>query len=93
VPADYLAEPKAKQQSIATEDRLMEFCMNALRLKEGVEQTLIEQRTGMTMPESVHAKLSQAGLLQSSSSRLVATDLGYRYLDSLLSQLADLAQG
>lgn len=58
--------------------------MNALRLTEGVDETLFFQRTGLPLAV-VGVKLEQLrreGLLE--AGRLQATDLGQRYLNSLL---------
>ncbi|WP_375192543.1 radical SAM family heme chaperone HemW [Marinobacter sp.] len=69
---------------IEPEERPLEFLMNALRLSEGVDETLFLQRTGLPLA-TVGVKLDQLrkeGLLE--KGRLQATDLGQRYLNSLL---------
>ena len=69
---------------IAREDLPLEFMMNALRLKEGVDESLFSGRTGLPLT-TVGVKLEQLRnekLLV--SDRLQATDLGQRYLNSLL---------
>jgi oxygen-independent coproporphyrinogen-3 oxidase len=69
---------------IAAEDLPLEFLMNALRLKEGVDESLFSERTGLPLT-TVGVKLEQLRnekLLV--SDRLQATDLGQRYLNSLL---------
>lgn len=69
---------------IANEDLPLEFMMNALRLKEGVDESLFSERTGLPLT-TVGVKLE---LLRSEKllekDRLQATDLGQRYLNSLL---------
>ncbi len=69
---------------IEPEERPLEFLMNTLRLSEGVDETLFLQRTGLPLA-TVGVKLDQLrkeGLLE--KGRLQATDLGQRYLNSLL---------
>ncbi|MEC7377161.1 MAG: radical SAM family heme chaperone HemW [Pseudomonadota bacterium] len=69
---------------IEPDERSLEFLMNALRLTEGVDETLFFQRTGLPLA-TVGVKLDQLrkeGLLE--KGRLQATDLGQRYLNSLL---------
>lgn len=69
---------------IEPEERPLEFLMNALRLSEGVDETLFLQRTGLPLA-TVGVKLDQLRkerLLE--KGRLQATDLGQRYLNSLL---------
>ncbi len=60
--------------------------MNALRLNEGVEETLFFHRTGLPI-ESVRVKLVQ---LRNKEllvpDRLQATELGQRYLNTVLEQ-------
>ena len=69
---------------VEPDERPLEFLMNALRLTEGVDETLFLQRTGLPLA-TVGVKLDQMrreGLL--AADRLQATDLGQRYLNSLL---------
>lgn len=69
---------------IATEDLPLEFMMNALRLKEGVDESLFSERTGLplTTVKVELETLRNEKLL--AHERLRATDLGQRYLNSLL---------
>ena len=74
----------AGTEPIEVEDLPLEFLMNSLRLTEGVEETLFAERTGLPL-SSVAVKLEQLRdeeLLE--RHRLQATDLGQRYLNSLL---------
>ena len=74
----------AGTEPIEVEDLPLEFLMNSLRLTEGVEETLFTERTGLPL-SSVAVKLEQLRdeeLLE--RHRLQATDLGQRYLNSLL---------
>ncbi|MBU2954665.1 radical SAM family heme chaperone HemW [Marinobacter sp. F3R08] len=69
---------------IADADLPLEFLMNALRLSEGVEESLFSQRTGLplTTVGVQLAVLRNEKLLE--MDRLKATHLGQRYLNSLL---------
>jgi len=71
---------------IVSVDLAGEFMMNALRLKHGVLDSVFEARTGQSV-EIIAAKraaLVKLGLMDADSTRLRATDLGYRHLDSLI---------
>ncbi len=74
----------AGTDAIAVEDLPLEFLMNALRLKEGVDESLFSERTGLPLT-TVGVKLEQ---LRNEKlmvvDRLQATELGQRYLNSLL---------
>jgi oxygen-independent coproporphyrinogen-3 oxidase len=74
----------AGSEAIAPDERALEFLMNALRLKHGVEESLFVERTGLPLT-SVGVKLEELrreNLLE--KGRLQATELGQRYLNSLL---------
>lgn len=71
---------------IGREDLAFEFMMNALRLVDGVEIGLFQQRTGLPL-RSVQETMKQAmekGLLQQTDQRIVPTLLGQRFLNTLL---------
>lgn len=73
-------------EAIALDERPLEFMMNALRLKQGVEERLYRERTGLPL-SSVAVKLEELrkkGLL--AQQRIQATEQGQRYLNSLLEQ-------
>ncbi|WP_372995336.1 radical SAM family heme chaperone HemW [Marinobacter sp.] len=74
----------AGTDAIAAEDLPLEFLMNALRLKEGVDENLFSERTGLPLT-TVGVKLE---ILRNEKllvkDRLQATGLGQRYLNSLL---------
>ncbi|MEQ9545794.1 MAG: radical SAM family heme chaperone HemW [Marinobacter sp.] len=74
----------AGSESIEPDDLPLEFLMNALRLTEGVDDQLFSARTGLPL-STVAVKLEQLrkeNLL--ARDRLKATELGQRYLNSLL---------
>ena len=71
---------------IGQDDLGFEFMMNALRLTDGVELSLFQQRTGLSL------QVIQAGLLRATQKGLITQDLkcikptvmGQRYLNDLL---------
>ena len=88
LPRDYLNPEKSfccSQDAIADDELSIEFMINVLRLKAGVDMSLFSQRTGLPLSEIAPtlAKLQHQGLLQQGH-RLAATALGQRYLDSIL---------
>lgn len=90
-PRDYMThanttERLSKTQPLSTQDLPLEFMMNALRLNEGFEPALFNQRTGLSL-ESIDALLIQAtdkDLLDINNDRIQATALGRRFLNDLL---------
>ena len=74
----------AGHQPVETGDLPLEFMMNALRLSKGVSENLFTERTGLPL-SVVKVKLESLRkdrLLE--RDRLQATELGQRYLNSLL---------
>jgi oxygen-independent coproporphyrinogen-3 oxidase len=74
----------AGHQLVATEDLPLEFMMNALRLSGGVSESLFTERTGLPLSvvEIELESLRKDRLLE--PDRLQATELGQRYLNTLL---------
>lgn len=74
----------AGSEAIAVAERPLEFLMNALRLGAGVPENLFQQRTGLPLSTiAVQLEtLRQEGLMH--PQRIQATELGQRYLNSLL---------
>lgn len=72
------------RQKIEADDRTLEFMMNALRLAEGVDESLFTQRTGLPFASiaEILIELREKKLLH--HDRLQTTALGQRYLNSLL---------
>lgn len=71
---------------IGREDLAFEFMMNALRLVDGVEAGLFQQRTGLPL-RSIQATLQEAqqqGLLAQTSGVIAPTLKGQRFLNELL---------
>ena len=69
---------------VNTEHRALEFMMNTLRLIDGVEQSIFEERTYIPWEsiQTVWHELVTLGLV--ASDRCAPTPLGLRYLDSVL---------
>lgn len=90
-PEDYLkktADGCAIQgvRSLTEADRILEFMMNLLRLRDGFDMTLFTERTGLP-PSSLDPALATAlskGLLETRADRISATPLGRRFLNDLL---------
>jgi len=90
---DAAAGPMSSQnnpfQSSRTElnhvDLKAEFMLNALRLKQGVEIELFTRHTGLS-GDILSASLNRALLagLMDSNARLQASELGWRFLDNLI---------
>jgi len=89
LPKDYLNPAKAFQAGeklLSLDEMPFEFLMNALRLTKGVDAALFQRRTGLSVDSLASARLEaeQRGLLETDSSRLVATARGQLFLNDLL---------
>ena len=74
----------AGTEPIEPEDRVLEFMMNALRLKQGANESLFSERTGLPLP-SVKVQLEELRTKKLlTRHRIQATEQGQRYLNSLL---------
>jgi len=89
-PADYMqATPENKtsgRESLANDQIVFEFMLNALRLKQGFELNDFEQNTGLSA-EVITTQCERAiseGLLQNTGERFAATDQGYLFLNDLI---------
>jgi oxygen-independent coproporphyrinogen-3 oxidase len=86
-PKDYLANPVTRKwQAIGQDDLAGEFMMNALRLIEGFEAALFEERTGLALVtiEDALNKAEAEGLLVRTAGRIAPTLLGQRFLNRLI---------
>jgi oxygen-independent coproporphyrinogen-3 oxidase len=65
-----------------------EFMLNALRLEEGFSLTRFKHRTGLAEADLQPQleQLLQRGLLQQQGEQVSATELGGRFLDTVVSQ-------
>nr|WP_320136519.1 radical SAM family heme chaperone HemW [uncultured Amphritea sp.] len=83
--------PLSGEQDISLEERPFEFMMNALRLTDGVETALFNQRTGLTL-DTIAPMLQQArqrGLLLNETERLAPSPQGRLFLNDLLELFLD----
>ena len=99
LPKDYVAYSAFKDESaiakaapkmvgwhsIAEDELVSEFMLNALRLHKGVTWALFEARTGLSYEHIAKqvSKLVAKGLLIDSQGRLQPTKLGLRYLNQI----------
>lgn len=84
-PRIYLADPEGTERcTVAADERVFEFMMNALRLVEGVEWETFEARTGSARAAigPLWDDMARCGLVR--RDRVATTERGYRYLDSVL---------
>lgn len=91
LPRDYMARRPdfvAGRRTLTKDELPQEFLMNALRLHAGVDPQLFTARTGLplTSLNETWQKLAAEGLVQPSTNQLVATPLGQRFLDTVLSR-------
>ena len=93
-PSHYLEEFEQAQantgikalKAIPDDDRVGEFMMNALRLRNGAPRDYLQARTGKEYGaiKKTLESLSARGLISDDPERLVTTELGYRHLDSVI---------
>ena len=92
-PADYLAlitngsMPAPRSNTISQQERVVEYVMNALRLKSGSPVGDFTQRTGLPLRQLERAaeQAQSRGWIQHlDSGSLRATPLGYQFLDSVV---------
>lgn len=89
LPKDYLAKVPAEHlqfKAISAEELPFEFMMNALRLNDGVDAKLYAARTGLNLADmqDILGTLRQRQLLQNDPNRLVCTEQGHVFLNSVL---------
>ncbi|MEA3411444.1 MAG: radical SAM family heme chaperone HemW [Pseudomonadota bacterium] len=73
---------------VVCEDLPFEFMLNALRLEEGFEYELFEERTGLPR-DAISPRVRTAendGLLRIEGGRIVPTELGGRFLNDLMAR-------
>lgn len=73
---------------LSNESLPLEFMMNALRLNDGVPQPLWRERTGLDFGaiEASWTRLEEKGLVEMAQGNLRPTELGRRYLNSVLQE-------
>ena len=89
-PADYqtkamLGQAVSQRDRVLAADLPFEFMLNALRLVDGVDQNVFEDRTGLSIL-AIQVPIKKAldkGLLVDSIDRFKASELGLRFLNDL----------
>lgn len=78
----------AGERRLASDDLMLEFMMNALRLRGGFPPGLFSERTGCAeqLLWSCLERPLDRGLVQFEEGRLCATELGWRFLDDILGE-------
>jgi oxygen-independent coproporphyrinogen-3 oxidase len=72
-------------------DLILEFMLNAMRLKDGVSLELLEKQTRINI-KTIKNKLQIAkdmGLLKVNDTRIKPTEHGYNFLDDLINIFAN----
>ena len=86
-PREYMEkEPGFSEQTVAPAELPFEFMLNALRLVDGFDVKLFNERTGLPL-SSIEARLLEAeskGLLERDWRRIRPTERGQRFLNELL---------
>ena len=85
-PQAYLDAGVQEEHEVSAADLAFEFMMNALRLNEGFDSTLFQERTSLPLL-TIRRELEQAekkGLLLRDGKRIAPTKLGQRFLNDLL---------
>lgn len=97
-PKTWMEKAAARNGGHIAEDREVhwkelgfEFMLNALRLKAGVPRSSFTERTGQSLYAIAPAieRAVARGLLDPDPARLQATELGWRFLNDLLSEFLD----
>jgi oxygen-independent coproporphyrinogen-3 oxidase len=93
LPKHYLNQDSSALTSdtpIAQDQLALEFMMNGLRLTDGVKKGLLNSRTGLSTDqiEDKIEQLNQEGFLKHHPSNYCTTDLGARFLDTLLQRFS-----
>jgi len=91
IPGSYMAwagtaKAITGESPLTREELVLEFMMNALRLREGFPAELFTQRTGLS-PSAIRPQVNEAvtrGLLHASRGEIRPTQLGYACLNDLL---------
>jgi len=92
LPKDYMAaiaDNKPPLQQVIPADQLpVEFMLNALRLRGGVNQQLYRARTGLDATDiaGIRSELVSEGLLSDAPDRLAVTPLGFRFLNDVVAR-------
>lgn len=79
-----------EQREVVVEDRVVEFCMNVLRLPAGFSREAFETRTGLPIAvlEATLQRARALGLIVETEERIQPSVLGQRHLNRLLEVVA-----
>jgi oxygen-independent coproporphyrinogen-3 oxidase len=90
-PNDYLTScnngtPRAKSHTLTTQDCVFEFMLNVLRLKQGFNKTLFEERSYLntTSYKKMLEKAKKHGLLIETEHRINTTPRGWDFLNTTI---------
>ena len=91
LPKDYLAKVPAENlqfKKIEADEMPFEFMMNALRLNQGVDAKIYEERTGLSLSDLNQSLISlrQRQLMINDAQRLACTVQGHIFLNSVLEE-------
>lgn len=91
LPKDYLAKVPAEHvqyKRIEQDELPFEFMMNALRLNQGVEARLYQERTGLDLKtlQPILSALRERQLMVADPDRLACTEKGHIFLNSVLEE-------
>lgn len=91
LPKDYLAKVPAENlqfKKIEADEMPFEFMMNALRLNQGVDAKIYEERTGLSLSDLNQRLISlrQRQLIINDAQRLACTVQGHIFLNSVLEE-------
>ena len=91
LPKDYLAKVHAENlqfKKIEADEMPFEFMMNALRLNQGVDAKIYEERTGLSLSDLNQRLISlrQRQLMINDAQRLACTVQGHIFLNSVLEE-------
>ena len=80
------ATPIAKRTAVTMDERVFEFAMNALRLRDGFRRSQFSRRTGVAISsiEPIISTLVSAGLLRCRGQQITTTALGFRFLNDTI---------
>ena len=84
-----IADNKPPLQQLIPGDQLpVEFMLNALRLRGGVNEQLYRARTGLDATDiaGIRSELVSEGLLSDAPDRLAVTPLGFRFLNDVVAR-------
>jgi len=76
---------RAEEHAVSKPERCFEFFLNQLRLRTGVHVQDFESRTGLDWSTAAEAvsRAQSSGLLQQRGQMLVATELGWRFINDI----------